>query len=261
MLLPNAAAAALGVAAGPGFAIGAGTVVSVHGISLGPVPALPLLAALPDTQAVPLLAFVSQAVPVLAGLVAGAVLGRHLGDDDGGSVVAGLWGVLGGLLLGVAAGAVAAMAGGPWATARSPTSAPLRWRPPCRWRCRPASPARSGRPPPAGGPSADAARRVDRVAVVPGPDSPPRARVVVLLSGTGSLCAALLEAADEPGYPAQVVAVGADREAPASSTPAAGAFRRSPSRCATSPTGPPGTPRWPARSPRTGPTWWCPRGS
>jgi phosphoribosylglycinamide formyltransferase-1 len=45
-------------------------------------------------------------------------------------------------------------------------------------------------------------------------DSPTRARVVVLLSGTGSLCAALLEAADRPGYPARVVAVGADRDAP-----------------------------------------------
>jgi phosphoribosylglycinamide formyltransferase 1 len=40
-----------------------------------------------------------------------------------------------------------------------------------------------------------------------------RARVVVLLSGTGSLCAALLDAADDPAYPATVVAVGADREA------------------------------------------------
>ncbi|WP_369257643.1 phosphoribosylglycinamide formyltransferase [Geodermatophilus amargosae] len=49
---------------------------------------------------------------------------------------------------------------------------------------------------------------------MPGPESPPRARVVVLLSGTGSLCAALLEAADDAGYPARVVAVGADREAP-----------------------------------------------
>jgi formyltetrahydrofolate-dependent phosphoribosylglycinamide formyltransferase len=40
-----------------------------------------------------------------------------------------------------------------------------------------------------------------------------RARVVVLLSGTGSLCAALLAAADDPAYPASVVAVGADRDA------------------------------------------------
>jgi phosphoribosylglycinamide formyltransferase-1 len=35
----------------------------------------------------------------------------------------------------------------------------------------------------------------------------------VLLSGTGSLCAALLTAADHPDYPATVVAVGSDREA------------------------------------------------
>jgi phosphoribosylglycinamide formyltransferase-1 len=35
--------------------------------------------------------------------------------------------------------------------------------------------------------------------------------VVVLLSGTGSLCAALLAAAADPGYPAEIVAVGSDR--------------------------------------------------
>jgi hypothetical protein len=67
LLLPNAAAAAIGLAAGPGFAVGSGTLVSVHGVTLGAVPALPLLAALPDTQAVPLVAFVSQVVPALAG--------------------------------------------------------------------------------------------------------------------------------------------------------------------------------------------------
>jgi len=48
---------------------------------------------------------------------------------------------------------------------------------------------------------------------VPEPEPVPRARVAVLLSGTGSLCAALLSAADDPSYPAAVVAVGADREA------------------------------------------------
>ena len=41
----------------------------------------------------------------------------------------------------------------------------------------------------------------------------PPARVVVLLSGTGSLCAALLAAADDPAYPVTVVAVGSDRPA------------------------------------------------
>ena len=40
-----------------------------------------------------------------------------------------------------------------------------------------------------------------------------RAHVVVLVSGTGSLCAALLAATDDPAYPATVVAVGADRPA------------------------------------------------
>ncbi len=112
LLLPNAAAAALGLAAGPGFSIGSATVVSVHGVSLGPVPALPLLAALPDTQAVPLLAFASQAVPALAGLVTGTALGRRMGPDDGGTVSAGLWGILAGVLLGVASGLAVAAAGG-----------------------------------------------------------------------------------------------------------------------------------------------------
>jgi hypothetical protein len=112
LLLPNAAAAVLGLASGPGFSVGAGTLVSVHGVTLGSVPALPLLAALPDTQAVPLLAFVSQAVPAVAGLVAGTALGRWFGDDDGGSLVAGLCGLLAGVGLGLAGGAVVAVAGG-----------------------------------------------------------------------------------------------------------------------------------------------------
>jgi phosphoribosylglycinamide formyltransferase-1 len=38
-----------------------------------------------------------------------------------------------------------------------------------------------------------------------------RARVVVLLSGAGTLCTALLAAAAQPGYPAEVIAVGSDR--------------------------------------------------
>ncbi|WP_199582552.1 DUF6350 family protein [Blastococcus sp. TF02-9] len=112
LLLPNAVGAVLGLAAGPGFSVGSGTLVSVHGVTLGPVPALPLFAALPDTQAVPLLAFASQAVPVLAGLVAGRALARRFAADDGGSVVAGLAGVLAGVLLGVVCGLLVWAAGG-----------------------------------------------------------------------------------------------------------------------------------------------------
>jgi phosphoribosylglycinamide formyltransferase-1 len=51
---------------------------------------------------------------------------------------------------------------------------------------------------------------VDAPAVLRARSAP--ARVVVLLSGTGSLCAALLAAG--PGHPFTVVAVGADRPAP-----------------------------------------------
>jgi hypothetical protein len=115
LLLPNAAAAALGLSAGPGFAVGAGTVVhllsAVDG-TLPAVPALPLFAALPDTQAVPLVAFASQAIPAVAGLVAGITLGRWLSDDDGGSVVAGLGGVVTGVLLGAAGAVLTWIAGG-----------------------------------------------------------------------------------------------------------------------------------------------------
>ncbi len=48
---------------------------------------------------------------------------------------------------------------------------------------------------------------------MPAAEPTPRARVAVLLSGTGSLCAALLAATDDPAYPATVVAVGSDRDA------------------------------------------------
>jgi Family of unknown function (DUF6350) len=112
LLLPNAALAVLGLAAGPGLSVGTGTLVSVHGVTLGAVPALPLLAGLPDTQAVPLLAFASQVVPAVAGLVAGRTVGRLLPEGSGGSVVAGLWGLLTGGLLGLLAVAGTWAAGG-----------------------------------------------------------------------------------------------------------------------------------------------------
>jgi hypothetical protein len=112
LLLPNAAAAVMGLAAGPGFLVGAGTFVSTGGVTLGSVPALPLMAALPDTQAVPLLAFLAQALPVVAGLVTGLVLGRRLGDADGGALTAGLWGVVAGVGVGVLCGLWVLVAGG-----------------------------------------------------------------------------------------------------------------------------------------------------
>jgi len=112
LLLPNAAAAVMGLAAGPGFLVGAGTFVSVGGVTLGSVPALPLMAALPDTQAVPLLAFLSQALPAIAGLITGVVVGRRLGDGDGGALTAALWGVVAGVGVGVLSGLWVLVGGG-----------------------------------------------------------------------------------------------------------------------------------------------------
>ncbi len=112
LLLPNAAAAVLGLAAGPGFLVGGATLVSTSGVTLGAVPALPLLAALPDTQAVPLLAFASQALPAIAGVVTGIALARRLSPGDGGALTAALWGVVSGVLVGLLCGLVVAAGAG-----------------------------------------------------------------------------------------------------------------------------------------------------
>ena len=85
---------------------------------------------------------------------------------------------------------------------------------------------------------------------------PVPARVVVLVSGSGTLLQALLDAPPIPDYPARVVAVGADRagiEGLARAERAGVPTFVVPVR-ATSPTAPPGTPRSPRPSPRTGPT-------
>jgi hypothetical protein len=78
LLLPNAVAAAASYLAGPGFAVGAGTSVSVASTHAGALPALPLLAAVPHRGAsVPVLA-----VCVLVLLVAGVMVGRRAAVED-----------------------------------------------------------------------------------------------------------------------------------------------------------------------------------
>ena len=260
LLLPNAAAAVLGLAAGPGFVVGAGTLVSVHGVTLGAVPALPLLAALPDTQAVPLIAFVSQAIPALAGLVAGQHGRPVVHRRDGGSVVAGLPGSLAGVLLGAVSG-VLVWVGGRVARrrragrGRCPAAGDRhRGRGPERDRRRLAAAVARWRAP--ADPDPPAGRRAPRLGSGRARSRPTtRARVVVLLSGTGSLCAALLDATEDPGYPADVVAVGADRPpGPRARPPPGPADLRLRGRRPPRPRRP-GTARWPPRSPRTSPTW------
>jgi hypothetical protein len=102
---------------GPGFAIGVGSNVGPLGTSLGPIPAIPALGALPDGDLA--FGFVGLLVPVVGGFLAGALLWPRLARPLAGSpaarwiVATGLgMGVVGGLLLGLLA-LVASGAAGP----------------------------------------------------------------------------------------------------------------------------------------------------
>jgi hypothetical protein len=101
---PNAALLGGAYLLGPGFAVGAGTLVSPAMVVLGPVPAFPLLAALPRTGAGPAWATALVGVPVLlAALAAALVVRRHPDPGYETGAVRGLGsGVLGGLLVSLA---------------------------------------------------------------------------------------------------------------------------------------------------------------
>ncbi len=78
--LPNLAVWSTAYLVGPGFAVGTGTVVSPGDVLLGPVPALPVFAALPTGELTGLWSTVLFAAPAVAGLVAGALLARRRTD-------------------------------------------------------------------------------------------------------------------------------------------------------------------------------------
>jgi hypothetical protein len=73
---PNAVLLGGAYLIGPGFAVGTGTVVSPTVVSLGPMPAFPLLAGLPEAGPTPEWAIGLMAVPVLVAVV-GAVLAQR----------------------------------------------------------------------------------------------------------------------------------------------------------------------------------------
>ncbi len=98
---PNAALLSSSYLLGPGFSVGAGTLVSPAAVTLGPVPAFPLLAALPAPGTPPAWLDALVVAPVAAAVLATVlVLRRHpaLTYDVGLLRGAGS-GVLGGLLL------------------------------------------------------------------------------------------------------------------------------------------------------------------
>lgn len=107
---PNAALLGASYLAGPGFAVGTGTIVSPAVVELGPVPAFPLLAALPDPAPTPGWTGALLGVPVLVAVLAAALTARRLPAPDlltgavRGLGAGALGGVLTGLLVGLAGG-------------------------------------------------------------------------------------------------------------------------------------------------------------
>ena len=110
LLLPNAVLCAAAYLLGPGFAVGAGTTVSPTAVVLGPVPMVPLLAALPDGGDVPAWTPWLVAVPVLvAVLTAGRHLRRRPAERWDAAAVRGAGG---GVLAGVVLALLTSLAGG-----------------------------------------------------------------------------------------------------------------------------------------------------
>jgi hypothetical protein len=123
---PTAAVWGASYVVGPGFAIGSGTSVSAIDVSLGPMPAFPLLAGLPTERASDLVSLL-LAVPIAAGLLAGVAAARRRipGEPWGPTLLSAvLAGPVAGALLGLAAYA----AGGPLGGGRLATVGPSPWR-------------------------------------------------------------------------------------------------------------------------------------
>ena len=109
---PNAVLFSGSYLLGPGFAVGSGTLVSPGAVLLGPVPAFPLLAALPSTGTPPGWLTALAGVPVLAAVVAVVLMLRRFPAFtwESGAVRGAGAGVAGGVLttlaVGLAGGAV-----------------------------------------------------------------------------------------------------------------------------------------------------------
>ncbi|WP_104106012.1 DUF6350 family protein [Nocardioides sp. 616] len=109
-LLPNAVLLAGSFLVGPGFAVGVGTLVSPSAVVLGPLPVLPLLAALPDPGTPSSWWGLTVGVPVLVAAAAVVRLQRRrptLRWDEGA-----LRGCGGGIVAAVVLTVLAALAGG-----------------------------------------------------------------------------------------------------------------------------------------------------
>jgi hypothetical protein len=126
--LPNAIVWAIAFTLGPGFAFGTGTVVAPTGSMLGPLPAFPMLAALPagPHPAVPgALSAAVLAVPYLAGAFGGLLVARAAPTPV--LEAAPLWGFGAGALAGGVLAVLAWFAGGSLGSGRLAAVGPSPW--------------------------------------------------------------------------------------------------------------------------------------
>lgn len=123
--VPTAIVCAAAFVTGTGFAVGAGTAVSPFDVRLGPVPTLPLLAALPGGPVSSWLA-VLIAVPLIGGVLAGTLIGRqHAGAPLRWLLpTAGATGPAAGVLLGL----LCLLSAGAAGSGRLATVGPSAWR-------------------------------------------------------------------------------------------------------------------------------------
>lgn len=121
-LAPNAALWGASWLAGPGFAVGVGTSVGPFGYELGPVPALPLLAALPESGVPSPYGLLALLLPLAAGVLAGRMVLRDKLRVEGGSAPSLAWSVHQVVAVGPACGllwvVLAWLSGGPVGGAR-----------------------------------------------------------------------------------------------------------------------------------------------
>lgn len=126
--VPNAIVWAISFTLGPGFAFGTGTVIAPTGSALGPLPAFPMLAALPGgvhSGVPPLLSVAVLVVPYLAGAFGGLLTARAAPALA--LETAPLWGFACGVLAGCVLGVLAAVAGGPLGDGRLAAVGPSGW--------------------------------------------------------------------------------------------------------------------------------------
>lgn len=110
LVAPNAVLFGGSYLLGPGFAVGTGTVVSTSQVSLGPVPAFPLLAALPADGPTPWYSTLLLGLPVLVAALAVALVQRR--HPVRAWDLAALRGTGAGILAGLLTGLLTVVAGG-----------------------------------------------------------------------------------------------------------------------------------------------------